>query len=64
MKLEELPCLECVKPQALDVRHMICTGAIWEACNQSPGGLPLACCRIRIAGVMPTSDRPRPQSPR
>jgi hypothetical protein len=43
-------------PQALDVRHAISTGAIWEPCNQTPGGLPIMCCRVRLAGVMPGSN--------
>jgi hypothetical protein len=56
--VEQLPCLGCLEPQAMDVRHLITTGAIWEPCNQSPGGLPLVCCRIRFAGVAPTDSRP------
>jgi hypothetical protein len=58
MDLEQLPCLGCLAPQAMDVRHAISTGAIWEARNQTPNGLPIVCCRVTIAGVAPTTDRP------
>jgi hypothetical protein len=53
-----LPCLGCLAPQALDVRHAISTGALFEPCNQTPGGLPIMCCKVRFAGVAPTADRP------
>jgi hypothetical protein len=56
--LEMLPCLGCTEPQAMDVRYLISTGAIWEARNQTPNGLPIVCCRVTIAGVAPTADRP------
>jgi hypothetical protein len=58
MDIERLPCLTCLKPQAWDVKHLISTGAVFETANQSPNGLPLACCRVRFAGVAPAASPP------
>jgi hypothetical protein len=52
-----LPCLTCTSPQADDVKHALGTGALEEMCNQTPGGLPIMCCKVRFAGVAPTTDR-------
>jgi hypothetical protein len=53
----KLPCLSCASPQADDVKHALGQGALEEACNKTPGGLPIMCCRIRLAGWMPTTDQ-------
>jgi hypothetical protein len=49
----KLPCLSCTSPQAADVRHLLGSGALDEASNRTPNGLPLVCCRVTFAGVAP-----------
>jgi hypothetical protein len=49
-------CLTCTAPQADDVRHALGNGALEEERNKTPSGLPLTCCRVRLAGAMPTSQ--------
>jgi hypothetical protein len=53
-----LPCLTCSSPQALDVRHQLAQGALHDddaERNTTPSGLPLACCRVRQMGEVPSS---------
>jgi hypothetical protein len=52
-----LPCLSCERPEADDVKHALGNGALEEMCNQTPGGLPIMCCKVRFAGVAPAADR-------
>jgi hypothetical protein len=52
---EPLPCLTCKSPQAAEVRHALGTGALTEARNRSPSGLPLTCCRVHLVGTEPVS---------
>jgi hypothetical protein len=55
-----LPCWSCTKPQASDVRIWLANSSDEDRANQqSPSGLPLSCCRVRIVGVVPTSDTTR-----
>jgi hypothetical protein len=51
-----LPCLSCSSPQADDVKHALGTGALDEVCNRTPSGLPIMCCKVGFAGVMPASQ--------
>jgi len=49
-----LPCWGCPKPQASDVRVWLANASDEDVANQqSPGGLPLCCCRIHFAGTVP-----------
>ena len=52
----KLPCWTCDKPQAMDARAWLgqCPGNDVD----SPSGLPLNCCRVRIVGVVP-GEAPR-----
>jgi hypothetical protein len=58
MNLEELPCWGCLRPEAADVKHMLAIGALHEARNKSPSGLPLCCCKISFAGMAPAASVP------
>jgi hypothetical protein len=50
--LKDLPCAHCTRPQADDVHHLFGQGALDDqAANWTPGGLPIACCRVRVIGV-------------
>ena len=52
-----LPCLACVKSQASDVRVWLANASDEDVANQqSPGGLPLSCCKIHAVGAMPMPD--------
>jgi hypothetical protein len=52
-----LPCWSCTKPQAADCRVWSANASDEDfARQQSPGGLPLVCCRIHFAGTMPMPD--------
>jgi len=47
-----LPCWSCPKPQAGDVRIWLANCSDDDRANQqSPSGLPLSCCRVRIVGL-------------
>jgi hypothetical protein len=47
---EQLPCLTCRHPKAIEVRHLWGLGAL-DGENRSPNGLPVNCCRVKIVGV-------------
>jgi hypothetical protein len=52
-----LPCWSCTKPQAAEVRIWLTNCSDEDrATQQSPGGLPLSCCRIHFVGTMPMPD--------
>lgn len=52
---EDLPCMNCERPETSDVRHWIGSGALDGADNRTPSGLPLMCCRVRVVGAAPQS---------
>jgi hypothetical protein len=49
-------CLKCNSAAADDVKHALGQGALDEARNLTPSGLPIMCCRVRVAGAMPTNQ--------
>ncbi|HVI63027.1 MAG TPA: hypothetical protein VM910_10650 [Bradyrhizobium sp.] len=57
-RLAGFPCETCEAPQAADVRHLAAQVADVSELALSPGGLPLACCKVKLVGGMggrPTS---------
>ena len=51
-----LPCWQCTKPQASDVRAWLANCSDDDRANQrSPGGLPLCCCRVKTVSAFPLS---------
>jgi hypothetical protein len=47
-RLIAFPCATCERPEADDVRHLLKQGEI----ALSPGGLPVACCRVQVMGSL------------
>jgi hypothetical protein len=53
--VEELPCLCCLESAGYDIRHQLGLGTL-DIRQRSPGGLPLACCRIWQFGTRKFDD--------
>jgi hypothetical protein len=54
--IENLPCWSCLDDRGADLRHALGQGALdlEDEGRFSPySGLPLGCCRIRVACIMP-----------
>jgi hypothetical protein len=63
---DTLPCMTCSQPQADDVRHLCGQVTELSALQLSPSGLPVACCKVHVAGTitgMPDRPSSRPPPP-
>jgi hypothetical protein len=61
MDRQRLPCWTCTQPEAIECQYFLRNATDGDLERQcSPGGLPINCCRIGLAGAVPQQGMPTP----